>query len=61
MENVNRLTTKEYVKRDGRRLMEIAEAVMLGDENAQALWDHRCADAECCHGCPSILHAGGLT
>jgi hypothetical protein len=40
--------------------MEIAEAVMLGDENAQALWDHRCADAECCHSCPSILHAGGL-
>jgi hypothetical protein len=40
--------------------MEIAEAVMLGGENAQALWDHKCADAECCHGCLYILQAGGL-
>ena len=29
MENVNRLTIKECVKRDGRRLMKIAEAAIL--------------------------------
>ena len=63
MENVNLLTIKEYLKRDGRSLMEIAEAVMLGDENAPALCDHGCEvepDGKCCHGCPSILRAAGL-
>jgi hypothetical protein len=34
MENANLLTINEYLKRDGRSLMEIAEAVMFEDENA---------------------------
>ena len=63
MENANLLTINEYLKRDGRSLMEIAEAVMFEDENAPALCDHGCEvepDGKCCHGCPSILRAAGL-
>jgi hypothetical protein len=43
--------------------MEIAHAVLLGDENAPALCEHGCEvepDGKCCHGCPSILRAAGL-
>lgn len=63
MENANLLTINEYLKRDGRSLMEIVEAVMFEDENAPALCDHGCGvepDGSCCHGCPSILRAAGV-
>ncbi len=63
MENANLLTINEYLKRDGRSLMEISEAVMFEDENAPALCDHGWEvepDGKCCHGCPSILRAAGL-
>ena len=63
MENDNLLTINEYLKRDGRSLMEIAEAVMFEDENAPALCEHGCEvepDGKCCHGCPCILRAAGL-
>ena len=63
MENDNLLTINEYLKRDGRSLMEIAEAVMFEDENAPALCERGCEvepDGKCCHGCPSILRAAGL-
>ena len=63
MNNTNRMTIAEYLKRDGRTLMEIAHAVLLGDENAPALCEHGCEvepDGKCCHGCPSILRAAGL-
>jgi hypothetical protein len=42
MNNTNRMTIAEYLKRDGRTLMEIAHAVLLGDENAPALCEHGC-------------------
>ena len=63
MENDDLLTINEYLKRHGRSLMEIAEAVMFEDENAPALCEHGCEvepDGKCCHGCPSILRAAGL-
>ena len=63
MNNTNRMTIAEYLKRDGRSLMEIAHAVLLGDENATTLCEHGCEvepDGKCCHGCPSILRAAGL-
>jgi hypothetical protein len=63
MKNMNRITIAEYLKRDGRTLMDIARAVLLGDENAPALCEHGCEvepDGKCCHGCPSILRAAGL-
>jgi hypothetical protein len=63
MNNTNRMTIAEYLKRNGRTLMEIAHAVLLGDENAPALCEHGCEvepDGKCCHGCPSILRAAGL-
>ena len=63
MENANLLTINEYLKRDGRSLMDIAKAVMFGDENAPALCDYGCEvepDGNCCHGRPSILRAAGL-
>jgi hypothetical protein len=55
---------QRILKKDGRSLMEIAEAVMFEDENAPALCDHGCEvepDGKCCHGCPSILRAAGLS
>jgi hypothetical protein len=63
MNNTNRITIADYLKRYGRTLMEIAHAVLLGDENAPALCEHGCEvepDGKCCHGCPSILRAAGL-
>ncbi len=62
MENANLLAINEYLKRDGRSLMEIAESVMFEDD-APALCDDGCEvepDGKCCHGCPSILRAAGL-
>jgi hypothetical protein len=63
MNNTNLLTIAEYLKRDGRTLMEPAYAVLLRDENAPALCEHGCEvepDGNFCHGCPSILRAAGL-
>ena len=63
MNNTNLLSITEYLKRDGRTLVEIAEAVMFGDENAPALCEHGCEvepDGKCCRGRPSILRAAGL-
>jgi len=57
------LTIVEYLKRDGRTLIEIAYAVLLGDENSPALCEQGCEvepDGKCCHGCPSILRVAGL-
>ena len=40
MNNTNLLSITECLKRDGRTLVEIAQAVMFGDENATALCEH---------------------
>ena len=62
MNNTNLMTIAEYLKR-GRTFMEIAHAVLLGDENAPALCEHGCEvepDGKCCHVCPSILRVACL-
>ena len=58
-----RITLQDFLSQDGRSLMEIAEAVMFGDENAPALCTEGCEvepDGKCQHGCPSILRTAGL-
>ena len=42
MNNTNLMTIAEYLKREGRTLMEIAHAVLSGDENAPALCEDYC-------------------
>ena len=61
--NPHRITLRQMLQQQGRTLEEMAEAVILGDENALALCDEQCEvepDGTCPHGCPSFLRAAGI-
>jgi hypothetical protein len=63
MNNTNRLAVAEYLKRDGRSRIDVATAVMFGDENAPALCEHGCevvTDGKCRHGRPRSCRPFGL-